>query len=44
MIEEARAAEADSVYLLSDQSDAIRLYQALGFREVGRIASSFRPL
>jgi ribosomal protein S18 acetylase RimI-like enzyme len=43
-VEEAKAAGAGSVYLLADQPGPIRLYERLGFREVGRIASTLRAL
>jgi ribosomal protein S18 acetylase RimI-like enzyme len=43
-VEEARAAGADSVYLLADQPGPIRLYERLGFREMGRIPSTLRAL
>jgi ribosomal protein S18 acetylase RimI-like enzyme len=44
IVAEARAEGAERVFLLADQPGPIRLYERLGFRECGRIASSLRPL
>jgi ribosomal protein S18 acetylase RimI-like enzyme len=44
--DEARAAGADHVCLFADPEDApvVRMYERLGFREVGRLASTKGPL
>ena len=44
IVEKARAAGARLVYLLADEPGPIRLYERLGFNDVGRIASFLRPL
>lgn len=44
IVGEAREAGARRTFLLAEQPNAIRLYERLGFRSVGRVASSLRPL
>jgi ribosomal protein S18 acetylase RimI-like enzyme len=45
LVAEARAARCDPVFLLAeDGAPAVRLYERLGFRAVGRIGSTLSPL
>ncbi|MBI4259452.1 MAG: GNAT family N-acetyltransferase [Actinobacteria bacterium] len=44
IVDEARRGGARRTFLLADRPDPIRLYERLGFRRVGEVASSFRPL
>lgn len=44
MREEAARVGAGRVFLLADRPDPIRLYERLGFRRIGEIASSLRRL
>ena len=43
-VEEARAASVADVFLLAERTDAIRLYESVGFRAAGEIVSSLGPL
>ncbi|HXF71764.1 MAG TPA: GNAT family N-acetyltransferase, partial [Actinomycetota bacterium] len=45
LVTEARAAGCDPIFLLAEEgAPAVRLYERLGFRTVGRIGSTLAPL